>query len=41
MFKKIIEKCHQIHLAGVSKEDVIKQLPGIVKGIHQHEENAR
>ena len=41
MFKKIIDKCHQIHLAGISKKDIMKQLPSIVKGIHQHEENDR
>jgi len=33
MFSKILNKCHDIHLAGVCKEDVIKQLPSIVDGI--------
>lgn len=41
MFKKIIDKCHQIHLAGVDKEDILKQLSSIVKGISQKEENER
>lgn len=32
-FSKILEKCHDIHLAEVPKEDVIRQLPSILKGI--------
>ena len=32
-FSKILEKCHFIHLAEVSKEDVIRQLPSILEGI--------
>lgn len=32
-FSKILEKCHQIHLANVSKEDVIRHLPSILKGL--------
>ena len=39
MFKKILSTCHQIHLAGVDKDDIIKQLPNIVKGINQSKEN--
>lgn len=32
-FSKILAKCHQIHLANVSKEDVIRHLPSILKGL--------
>lgn len=35
MFSLILKKCHLIHLAGVKKDDVIKQLPSIIKGIKQ------
>ena len=35
MFSLILKKCHLIHLAGIKKEDIIKQLPSIIKGINK------
>jgi tRNA nucleotidyltransferase (CCA-adding enzyme) len=34
LFKDILTKCHDIHLAGVNKENVLRQMKSIVKGIH-------
>lgn len=36
-FKKILNKCHDIHLAGVNKESLIKQIPSIVKSMRRKE----
>lgn len=41
MFKKVIDKCHQIHLAGVDKDEIIKQLPNIIQGINSKEKLER
>ena len=32
-FRTILKQCHRIHLAGVSKEDVIRHLPSIVNDV--------
>ena len=40
-FKKILEKCHEIHLAGVDKNLIIKQLPSLIDGIHRKEKNEK
>lgn len=34
VYSEILKKCHDIHLAGVPKEDVLKQLPNIIKGLN-------
>ena len=33
LFSKVIEKCHDIHLAGFSKETILKSLPNIIEGV--------
>lgn len=33
IFKKIIDICHRIHLAGVDKDEIMRQLPSIEKGL--------
>jgi len=34
LFKEILNKCHEIHLAGICREDVLRQIPSIIKGIN-------
>lgn len=38
LFSDILDKCHDIHLAGVKKEDVLKQLKNIIEGIDKRKE---
>ena len=39
MFSDILSKCHDIHLAGVKREDVLKQVKNIIEGIHKRKES--
>ena len=39
MFSDILSKCHDIHLAGVKREDVLKQMKNITEGIHKRKES--
>lgn len=40
LFSEIINKCHDIHLAGVKKEDILKQIKNIVEGINERKEHS-
>lgn len=37
MFSKILKKCHLIHLAGVKKENVLRQIPSIVAMLNRRD----
>jgi tRNA nucleotidyltransferase (CCA-adding enzyme) len=39
VFKDILTTCHNIHLAGISKDDILRQIPSIIKGIHSRKKN--
>lgn len=37
MFSKLLKKCHLIHLAGVKKENVLRQIPSIVAMLNRRD----